>query len=118
MIHNMETINRDAVAEFDLHGYYPGDIYNGLLSRIVQQAWEMGAMKLALIHGHGRNRGITPGFVNTNTGFLGLAVRRALLCDKALRQWIYHSTIYRGDAGWTSVRLKPNPAPSRKTFEI
>jgi hypothetical protein len=24
-------------------GYYPVDIYNGLLIRIVQQAWEMGA---------------------------------------------------------------------------
>ena len=26
--------------QFDLHGYYPGDIYNGLLTRIVQQVWE------------------------------------------------------------------------------
>lgn len=45
------------IAEFDLHGYYPGDIYSGLLTRIVQQAWEMGAKELVLIHGHVRNRG-------------------------------------------------------------
>jgi hypothetical protein len=106
------------IAEFDLHGYYPGDIYDGLLTRIVQQTWEMGAKELVLIHGHGRNRGITPGFVNTNTGALGLAVRRTLFRGTALRQWIYHSTINRGDAGSTSVRLKPNPAPSRAAFEI
>ena len=45
--------------QFDLHGYYPGDIYNGLLTRIVQQGWGMGAKDLVLIHGHRRNRGIT-----------------------------------------------------------
>jgi hypothetical protein len=44
---------RMTTVEFDLHGYYPGDIYNGLLTRIVQQAWEMGASDLVLIHGHG-----------------------------------------------------------------
>jgi hypothetical protein len=105
-------------AEFDLHGYFPGDIYGGLLTRIVQQAWEMGASELVLIHGHGRNRGITPGFVNTNTGFLGLTVRRTLKNALELRQWIFHSTINRGDAGLTSIRLKPNPAPSRTEFEL
>jgi hypothetical protein len=105
-------------AEVDLHGYYPGDIENGLLRRIVQQAWEMGASALVLIHGHGRNRGITPGFVNTNTGFLGLTVRRALRGDPELRQWIYPSTIERADSGLTSIRLKPNRAPSRTALEL
>jgi len=109
---------RMTTVEFDLHGYYPGDIYNGLLSRIVQQAWEMGASELDLIHGHGRNRGIVPYFVNTNTGLLGLAVRRTLKSSLELRQRIYHSTINRGDAGLTSIRLKPNPAPSRTEFEL
>jgi hypothetical protein len=109
--------NPMGTVEFDLHGYYPADIYDGLLNRIVQQAWEMGAGELVLIHGHGRNRGITPGFVNTNTGFLGLTVRRTLKSDD-LRRWIYPSTMYRGDAGSTSVRLKPNPAPSRTAFEL
>jgi hypothetical protein len=106
-----------ATVEFDLHGYYPADVYDGLVNRIVQQAWEMGASELVLIHGHGRHRGITPGFVNTNTGFLGLTVRRTLKSDD-LRRWIYHSTIYRSHAGSTSVRLKPNPAPSRTAFEL
>jgi hypothetical protein len=106
------------IAEFDLHGYFPGDIHNGLLTRVVQQAWEMGASELVLIHGHGRNRGISPGFVNTNTGFLGLTVRRTLKNALELRQWIFHSTINRGDAGLTSIRLKPNPETSRTEFEL
>lgn len=106
------------IAEFDLHGCYPADIYSGLLTRIVQQAWEMGAKELVLIHGHGRNRGITPGFVNTNTGALGLAVRRTLLRNTALRHWIYHSSINRGYAGSTSFRLRPNPTPFRTAFGI
>ena len=105
-------------AEVDLHGYYPGDVENGLLTRIAQQAWEMGADELVLIHGHGHNRGISVGFVNTNTGFLGLTVRRTLKSDPALRQWIYHSTINRGDSGLTTVRLKPNAAPSRSALEL
>ena len=105
-------------AEFDLHGYYPADIYNGLLTRIVQQAWAMGADELVLIHGHGHNRGISVGFVNTNTGFLGLTVRRTLKSAEKLRQWIYPSTIHRGDSGLTTVRLKPNPSPSRTAFEL
>jgi hypothetical protein len=109
---------RMTTQEFDLHGYYPGDIYGGLLTRIVRQAWEMGAGELVLIHGHGRNRGIVPYFVNTNTGLLGLAVRRTLKNALELRQWIYHSTINRGDAGLTSVRLKPNPEPSRTALEL
>jgi hypothetical protein len=98
--------------EVDLHGYFPGDIYNGLLTRIVQQAWEVGAGELVLIHGH--NRGISVGFVNTNTGFLGLTVRRTLRSDHALRQWIYPSTIKRGDSGLTTVRLKPKPGPTAR----
>jgi DNA-nicking Smr family endonuclease len=55
--------------EIDLHGYHPAEIvFNGVLGKILQQAWEMGESDLTLIHGHGRNRGITPRFVNTNTG--------------------------------------------------
>ncbi len=45
--------------EIDLHGYHPRDsVGSGVLERIVQQAWEMGASELTLIHGHGRN--LTP----------------------------------------------------------
>ena len=55
--------------EIDLHGYYPAEIvFNGVLGTILQQSWEMGEIELILIHGHGRNRGITPGFVNSVFG--------------------------------------------------
>ena len=73
----------------DLHGYRPSEIvWNGLLIKIVQQCWEMGETELRLIHGHGRARGKTPGFVNTRTGVFGLAIRRVLRRKKVLRQWI------------------------------
>jgi DNA-nicking Smr family endonuclease len=50
--------------EIDLHGYHPRQIvWNGLLATIVQQTWEMGETYLRLIHGHGRHRGRSPGFV-------------------------------------------------------
>jgi hypothetical protein len=68
--------------KIDLHGYRPAEIvFNGVLGEILQQTWEMGEIELTLIHGHGRNRGITPGFVNTNTGYFGLSIRRGLRQD-------------------------------------
>jgi hypothetical protein len=102
----------------DLHGYHPAEIvWSGVLKKIIQQSWEMGEQDLFLIHGHGRNRGITPGFVNTNTGFFGLQIRRALRHDESLRQWIRHTTLNCEDMGVTSVRLKPNRAPSRTALD-
>ena len=102
----------------DLHGYHPAAIvWNGVLNKVVQQSWEMGEPYLSLIHGHGRNRGITPGFVNTNTGYFGLQIRRALRHDKSLRMWIYHTTLNSEDMGVTRVRLKRNQAPSRTAFD-
>ncbi len=98
----------------DLHGYHPSAIvWNGVLNKIVQQSWEMGEPYLYLIHGHGRNRGISPGFVNTNTGYFGLQIRHALRHDKTLRTWIHHTTLNCEDMGVTWVRLKRNPTPSR-----
>jgi len=77
--------------QIDLHGYHPREIvWNGVLMWLVEQAWEMGERELILIHGHGRNRGITPGFVNTNTGFFGLEIRRALRHDERLRRPLWH----------------------------
>jgi hypothetical protein len=103
--------------ELDLHGYHPADIvFNDALDEIVRQAWESGCNSLTLIHGHGRNRGITPGFVNTNTGFFGLCVRRALRAD-VFRQWTFRTTLYRGHDGSTSIRLKPNPSPTRTQID-
>jgi hypothetical protein len=104
--------------EIDLHGYHPAEIvFNGVLSKILQQVWEMGESDVTLIHGHGRNRGITPGFVNTNTGYFGLCIRRALRNDQSLRQWIKHSTLDCRQLGCTSIRLKRNSNPTRKQLD-
>ncbi len=98
----------------DLHGYRPSEIvWNGLLLKIVQQCWEMGETELRLVHGHGRARGKTPGFVNTKTGVFGLAIRRVLRHKRVLRQWIKYSTLDCRKWGVTSVKLKANPAPTR-----
>jgi hypothetical protein len=102
----------------DLHGYHPAEIVrSGVLAKVIQQSWEMGEPYLYVIHGHGRNRGITPGFVNTNTGYFGLQIRQALRHDKDLRKWIHHTTLDCGDMGVTRVRLKRNPAPSRSALD-
>jgi hypothetical protein len=103
--------------QIDLHGYHPFDIVQtGTLIKIVQQTWEMGDAHLRLIHGHGRN-GISPGFVNTNTGYFGLEIRRALRGDNELRQWIKHTTLDCSDMGATSIKLKPNLAPTRSELD-
>lgn len=107
-------IARATKVRIDLHGYRPSEIvWNGLLIKIVQQCWEMGETELRLIHGHGRARGKTPGFVNTRTGVFGLAIRRVLRRKKVLRQWIKYTTLDCRQWGATTVKLKRNPAPSR-----
>ena len=104
--------------EMDLHGYHPSEIVQtDVLKKIIQQTWEMGENYVTLIHGHGRNRGISPGFVNTNTGYFGLEIRRALRRDKELRQWIRYTTLDCSDMGVTRVKLKPNPAPTRSELD-
>ena len=36
--------------EIDLHGYHPAEIvFNGVLSKILQQVWEMGESDVTLI---------------------------------------------------------------------
>jgi hypothetical protein len=104
--------------KIDLHGYHPSEIVQtDVLKKIVQQAWDMGDTYLTLIHGHGRNRGISPGFVNTNTGYFGLEIRRALRHDYELRQWIQYTTLDCSDKGVTSIKLKPNPTPTRSKLD-
>lgn len=98
--------------EIDLHGYFPADITDGILNKIVQQAWETGKDRLTLIHGHGRNRGIIPGFINTNTGYLGVCIRRVLRHNKSLRSWIKYTTLNCSDKGVTLVKLRRNPNPT------
>ncbi len=105
--------------EIDLHGYHPRDIvWSGVLEKIVQQVWEMGESHSCLIHGHGRNRGISPGFVNTNTGYFGLEIRRAFRHDTPLRTWILHTTLDCGHLGCTTVKLRPNKSPTRTEFDL
>jgi hypothetical protein len=104
--------------KIDLHGFHPREIIDtGVLREILRQAWEMGEDSLTLVHGHGRNRGISPGFVNTNTGYFGLRIREALRCDESLREWIFYTTLDRREMGSTTVRLKPNQTPSRKEMD-
>ena len=103
-----------AIMQIDLHGYHPRQsVWNGALMAIVEQAWEMGEDELILIHGHGRNRGITPGFVNTNTGFFGLEIRKALRHDERLRRWIHYTTLDCSSPGHSRVSLKVNHSPTR-----
>ena len=106
------------VIKMDLHGYHPSEIVQtDVLKKIIQQTWEMGENYVTLIHGHGRNRGISPGFVNTNTGYFGLEIRRALRHDKELRQWIRYTTLDCSHMGVTRVKLKPNQAPMRSELD-
>lgn len=101
--------------EIDLHGYHPDDID---VCDVVKQAWETGATRLRLIHGHGRNRGISPGFVNTNTGHFGLRVRYTLRHDADLKPWVKRSTLYCGHDGSTTIDLRANPNPSRTKIDL
>jgi hypothetical protein len=105
--------------QIDLHGYHPREIvWNGALLALVEQVWEMGESELVLIHGHGRNRGITPGFVNTNTGFFGLEIRKALRHDVRLRRWIHYTTLDCSNPGHTRVSLKANHSPTRTRLDL
>lgn len=101
----------------DLHGYHPRDIVGGVLMKVIEQAWQMNAGAVRIIHGHGRARGRSPGFYNTRTGYFGLAVRRQLRHDVVLRQWIKYTTLDCRRWGATTVKLKANPAPSRTAFD-
>ncbi len=96
--------------EIDLHGYHPDEID---IPDLVKQAWGIGASEFLIVHGHGRGRGITPGFVNTNTGYFGLRVRRAVRGNKALKPYAKISKIGCRHWGSTTVELKKNPNPSR-----
>jgi hypothetical protein len=104
------------IVDVDLHGYHPDDICGDPLKNVVRQAWEMGATQIRLIHGHGRGRGLSPGFVNTNTGYFGLCIRNAIRHDDDLRQWIKHTTLDCSHEGSTCVKLKRNHRPTRAEF--
>src|SRR5436853_4511553 len=96
--------------QIDLHGYHPDDID---VSDLLKQAWDAGASEVTLINGHGRNRGLSPGFVNTNTGFFGLRVRQAIRGNATLKPRVKISTLNCSHDGSTTVKLKTNPNPTR-----
>ena len=112
-----------AGVQIDLHGYHPRDIKGAPLACILEQAWQMGAPRIRLIHGHGRARGNSKrdwsrGFYRTNTGYFGLSIRRALRRNRALRQWIKYSTLDCSDWGRTTVKLKRNAKPTRSALDL
>jgi len=101
--------------QIDLHGYHPDDID---VPDLLKQAWEMGVPELTLIHGHGHSRGLSVGFVNTNTGYFGLRVRGAIRGNSYLKQWAKISTLDCSHDGSTTVQLKANPNPTRTKIEL
>lgn len=101
--------------DIDLHGYHPDDID---VVDLLKQAWETGANKVTLIHGHGHNRGLSVGFVNTNTGYFGLRVRGAIRRNSALKPWVKISSLDCSHDGSTTVQLKKNPNPTRTEIEL
>jgi hypothetical protein len=104
--------------EIDLHGHHPQEIVSpGVLDKIVQQTWEMGQSSLCFIHGHGRSKGISPGFLNTNTGYFGLQIRKEFRHGLELRRWIHHTTLNCSHPGRTCVQLKKNLSPTRVKFD-
>jgi hypothetical protein len=108
----------------DLQGYYPTDITGypyatkgSPLSRIIEQAWEMGDGSIRFIHGHGRGRGLSPGFVNNEhrlfrrTDPERTAVRRT---SPAMDQ-VHHARLQRR---WVDGReAQTNPSPTRTEFD-
>jgi hypothetical protein len=102
----------------DLHGNRPSEIINsGVFERIVRQTWEMGQTSLCFHSRPWSNRGMTPGFVNTNSGYFGLEIRKVFRHGRDLRQWIHHTTLNCSHPGKTCVRVKKNLSPTRSTFD-
>lgn len=107
-----------AGVQVDLHGYRPRDLKGAPLAALLEQAWQMGAPRIRFIHGHGRARGKSPGPYNTNTGALGLSIRRQLRRYRELRQWIKYSTLDCSEWGRTTVKLKRNPRRTRTALDL
>jgi hypothetical protein len=107
-------------ASFDAHGYHADELTGFVLETVVRQAWEGGADRLTIIHGHGRHRptGIR-GAVPFNCGFLGLRIRNELSQpSQAIRLYIKSTVLDCSDPGRTRIRLKKNPSPTRTDFDL
>lgn len=104
----------------DLHGYHPDEITGWPLEQLVEQAWEIGADRLRLVHGHGRHRPTAVRGESAryfNTGFLGLRIRNELeQPSREVRRYIRR--LDRALPGSTSVWLRPNPEPTRDDLDL
>jgi hypothetical protein len=101
--------------EIDLHGFHPRDLD---LEGLLKQVWETGADDVVLVHGHGRSRGKSPGFVNTKTGHFGLCIRATIRGNPRLKPWVKISTLDCRRWGSTTVKLKSNPDPTRNEIDL
>lgn len=101
--------------EIDLHGFHPRDLD---LENLLKQAWETGADDVVLVHGHGRSRGKSPGFLNTKTGYFGLCIRATIRGNPRLKPWVKISTLDCRRWGSTTVELKRNPNPTRNEIDL
>lgn len=101
--------------EIDLHGFHPRDLD---LEGLLRQVWETGADDVVLVHGHGRSRGKSPGFVNTKTGHFGLCIRATIRGNPRLKPWVKISTLDCRRWGSTTVKLKSNPDPTRTEIDL
>jgi len=115
-----DTLERPEVlteVRVDLHGYHPDEITGWPLLQIVEQAWEIGANRLRLIHGHGRNRPTAIRGARFNTGFLGLRIRNDLeKPSPEVRRYI--KRVDCALPGSTAIWLRPNPEPSRDDLDL
>jgi hypothetical protein len=107
--------DKPATMEIDLHGYHPDDID---VENLIKQAWETGAAEVTLIHGHGHSRGLSVGFVNTNTGYFGLRVRKAIRGNSRLKPWAKISSLDCRLDGATTLQLKHNSYPTRTKIDM
>jgi hypothetical protein len=90
--------------------------YNRLQSRVDAMYVDKLDGRIDAAFFDGRERGNPAPFANTNTGWLGLTVRGILRRDKDLRKWAY-AKIDVTAPGYTVVRLKPNPNPTREKID-
>jgi hypothetical protein len=104
----------------DLHGYHPDQVTGYPLECLIAQAWEMGADRLRLVHGHGRHRRTAGRPVcGNNSGFLGLRLRNELECPSfEMRRYLSSTVFDRRHVGQTIVRLKKNPNPTREALDL
>lgn len=101
--------------EIDLHGHHPREVD---LETLLKQVWETGVDDVVLVHGHGRARGRSVGFLNTKTGYFGLCVRATIRGNPRLKPWVKISTLDCRSWGSTTVKLKPNPKPTRSEIDL